>query len=403
MPEFRFSLPAITALYNDQQLAYNPRHSVLVTGGPGSGKTVVTIFRFLRAIGEEQEIMLFTFNRTLIYTIRGMLKASAEELFGELNEDQIDDIVKNRLSTFYQWHKDNVAYFNEDEDSDVMGENFRRYIRKKRSQQKFDELFYDEGQDLPGNVYNNTFDLSEVVTVGADRAQNYREFYPPDEVEDIILDNLRKQFRADQQYLGGNYRNARQIFDLAKNFVPDDLRVQDIDSSELSPGNRPEIRIGLSHGKQMDLIIEIIENNPNSNIGILVHFGNEVETIKNELISNGYRCDEDAPVEKSFSYYYNEMSAADEEVLKRKFRTPFITTYESCKGLEFDIVIMALFELSNKAMITKNRSDRFYATRSHYYVAVTRARNDIFILCNRKPDVLDFYNENAQQDILEGL
>ncbi|NJI72294.1 UvrD-helicase domain-containing protein [Sphingobacterium kitahiroshimense] len=403
MPEFRFLLPAIGSLYNDQQLAYNPRHSVLVTGGPGSGKTVVTIFRFLRAVMEEQDIMLFTFHNTLIYTIRGMLKERAEELFGELDEARINDIVENKLATFFKWHYTNIKFFNDQEETDEMRENFRSYILEKRNERKFDELFYDEGQDLPKNVYSNTFELSDIITVGADRAQNYREYYPTDEVEDIILESLQEQIEIDPFYLGGNHRNTRQIFDLAKKFVTDDLRVQGMDSSILRAGNNPEIQTTFNEQQQLDYIRQIIENNPNSNIGILVHFRRNVNRIKQDLEAHGYSCLMDAPENRSFSYYYNGMNESDEATLRQKLRTPFIATFESCKGLEFDIVIMPFFELSDVATAGVNDRGRAWATSSHYYVAVTRAKNDIFILSSSRPISLAFHNEEDQQNIMDDL
>lgn len=404
MPDFRFSLPAITALYPDQQLAYNPRGSMLVTGGPGSGKTVVTIFRFLRSVREDNDIMLFTYHKTLIYTIKGMLKAKAEELFGELNEDQINDIVEHKLATFFQWHWDNIGFFRQDATNAEVGDNFGGYITgPTRDNQRFDELFFDEGQDLPGIVYNNVGVLTGNVTVGADRAQNYKQYYPVDEVEDIILDGLREQIPTERQYLGGNHRNTRQIFELAKQFVPNDLRVQAMDSSTLRSGNNPEIVIGLNDQAQLDYIRQVIVNNPNSNIGILCHFGNEVEKVKLYLEQNDYSCAVDVPDERAFSCYWYEISRADEAALRIKFRTPFITTFESCKGLEFDIVIMPFFESSNNAMRRMNRDGRPWATRSHYYVAVTRAKSDIYILCRYTPNSMSFYNEENRQNILNEL
>lgn len=403
MPEFRFTLPAIGALYTDQRLAYDPRESVLVAGGPGSGKTVITIFRFLRAVGDEQDMMLFTFHNTLIYTIRGMLKERSEELFGELDEERINDIVENRLATFFKWHYKNIRFFNERETNDVVGANFRRYIQQKRNGRKFDEIFYDEGQDLPPNVYSKAGELSEIVTVGADRAQNYREYYPEDKLEDIILESLQEQIEIDPYYLGGNHRNTREIFDLAKKFVPDDLRIQGVDSSKLRGGNSPQIETNLSIQSQLDYIRTIIENNPASNIGILVHFKDDVELIKRDLEQNGYSCALDAPEEKSFSYYYNKMDSRDEETLKKQLRTPFIATFESCKGLEFDIVVMPFFELSNVAMEKLNGRGRPWATRSHYYVAVTRAKNDIFILAAYKPNSLSFHNPQRDEVVVGDL
>ena len=393
MPEFKFSLPPITGLKRDQLLAYNPRSSMLVTGGPGSGKTVVTIYRFLRPVIEKKDIILFTFNRTLIYSIRGMLKEKSEELFGDLDLEKIDDIIENNLATFYQWHKDHILYFDPYADDATFGINFKNFIKTKRENRKFDELFFDEGQDLPSSVYSNIFLLTNTVSVGADRAQNYRNHYPPDEVEDIINDNLNSQTKSQLQYLGLNFRNTKQVFELARNFVPNDLRVQAMDLTQLRNGNIPEIEIGLSPIQQLEYIKKIIEINPNSNIGILVHFRSQIIQIKEYLESENYSCKQNAPEDKSFSYYYSQMDNNDEVVLMKSLRTPFITTFESCKGLEFDIVIMPFFEKSDWATSNVNDEGRYWATPNHYYVAITRAKNDIFILCNNKPNSLRFFKK----------
>lgn len=404
MPEFRFSLPAINSLYADQQLAYHPRGAMLVTGGPGSGKTVVTIFRFLRSVRDDRDLMLFTYHKTLILTIRGMLRARAEELFGELDEERINEIVENKLSTFFQWHQDNIGLFRPEATSEECARNFRGYIgSRRRNNIKLDELFFDEGQDLPRIVYNNVGELTTNVSVGADRAQNFKGYYPEDQAEDIILSGIRMHIDSRRQYLDGNHRNTRQIFELAKKFVPEDLRVQAMRSEGLREGNEPEIRPGLSEAQQLAEVKRIIENFPTSNIGILCHFGNEVETIKDYLIGEGYSCAENAKDEKAFSYYWHDMDRIDEAVLKKKFRTPFITTFESCKGLEFDIVIMLFFQLSNRALTARNSDGRTWATRGHYYVAVTRARSDIYILYSFKPASMNFYDEAEKTDKFKGL
>ncbi len=391
MPDFKFSLPPITSLYPDQQLAYHPRQSMLVTGGPGSGKTVVTIFRFLRPVRENKDILLFTFNRTLIYSIRGTLRDRAEELFGTLNEEQIEKIVETKLATFYQWHVDNVCYFNPQVTEDVCGTNFQNYISNQRGNIKIAELFFDEGQDLPRSVYANVFKLATSVSVGADKAQDFKNYYPNDDAEAVINEKLNNQKPTTWAFLGGNFRNTKEIFELAKKFVPDDLVVKGKDTSRLRSGNNPEIEIGFNSTKQFEYIKQIIERNPNSNIGILVHFGKKVIDIKNYLESQGYSCGENATSEKSFSYYKSGMNNNDENIMKKRLKTPFVTTFDSCKGLEFNIVIMPFFEQSDWAMNNNNNDGRPYATRNHYYVAVTRAINDIFILCDNKPNVLSFY------------
>jgi superfamily I DNA/RNA helicase len=393
MPEFKFALPPITELIADQRLAYAPCKSLLVSGGPGSGKTVVTIYRFLRPMTEEKDIILFTFNRTLIYSIRGTLKDRSEELFGEFDPEKIEAIIENNLATFYQWHKDSVAYFDPNADEATIEKNFKYFIKHKRGNVKFDEMFFDEGQDIPPSVYANIFALTDQVSIGADRSQNYKGHYPTDEVEDIIEEKLTTQEKTKHQYLGTNFRNTRQIFEFAKKFVPKDTRVQAINSTNLRNGNEPEIYTALNQVQQLEYMKRVIEANLSSNIGILVHFGNEIPTIKQYLERHGYSCKNDAPEAKSFSYYCYDMDRDDELVLKKKLRTPFITTFESCKGLEFDIVIMPFFESSDNAMTKVNSEGRNWATKNHYYVAVTRAKNDLIILCNNKPNSLGFYKK----------
>ncbi len=102
MSDFKFKLPVITKLTSHQSLAYNPTESMLITGGPGCGKNVVTIFRFLRPVRERKEVMLFTFNRTLMASIRGTLKEKAEELFGELDEKTVETVIANNVASFYK-------------------------------------------------------------------------------------------------------------------------------------------------------------------------------------------------------------------------------------------------------------------------------------------------------------
>ncbi|MCX2430658.1 3'-5' exonuclease [Pedobacter sp. GR22-10] len=397
MPHFRFNLPQITLLTKDQKLAYNPKLPMLVTGGPGSGKTVVTIYRFLRAVRNEKKIILFTFNRTLIYSIKGTLRDRAEELFGNLDQKQIDDIVDNQLSTFFIWHKNNVCPFNDTADEDIVAGNFASLAANGNY---FEELFIDEGQDLPPAVYSNIFTLADSVSVGADRAQNYRRYYEDDEVEDIILENLKKQKHTQDQYLGENFRNTMEIFELARKFVPNNRRVQDMDVSEFRRGNKPDIRSGLDQLAQLDIIMQVISQNRNANIGILLHFRNEFPVLRAHLEKNGYSCAQDAPEASSYSYYYNDMNGDDELVVKKKLCSPFITTFESCKGLEFDIVIMPFFENSEPAMRKLNREGRAYATQNHYYVAVTRAKNEIFILCNEPPPSLPNVTEEEEEEEL---
>lgn len=234
--------------------------------------------------------------------------------------------------------------------------------------------------------------------------------FPPDEAVEIILNNLNNQQPTELQQLEANFRNTKEIFEFARGFVPEDDNVQNIDTTELDNGENPEILDNLGKDAQLSKIKEIIEANPTSNIGILVNFRNQVTDIKNYLESQNYSCKSDAPDNLSFSYYFNGMPYQEEAVMFNKMKTPFIVTYDSCKGLEFDIVIMPFFNDAANALNNQRRSKeadgswvyetnidgspKMWATPNHYYVGATRARTQLFVLCSDRPNILDFHDDN---------
>jgi superfamily I DNA/RNA helicase len=412
MPDFIFRLPL--RLTDAQRLAIDDfDESLVVTGGPGSGKTTVTIFRFLTPVKNNEDALLFTYNRTLLASIKGILRNKAEELFGGLNEATINSVIENKVSSFYKWY----GWFETSYDEETIGIKFASKINS-RGGRKYAEIFFDEGQDLTPSVFAKAFLLAEKVTCGADNAQDLQSNFPPDEALSIILEKLNNQKHTDLQPLEQNFRNTKEIFEFARGFVPNDTNVQDLDTSELPNGENPEILDNLSTDSQLSKIKEIIEANPASNIGILVNYGNHVLDIKNHLEKNGYSCKADAPDNRTFSYYYNGMPQNEEQVMFDRMKTPFICTYDSCKGLEFDVVIMPFFNDAENALTKKvpkkvkneegkwvvakdpsgniiyeknaDGTIKMWAIRNHYYVGATRARTLLYVMCYHKPNILNF-------------
>jgi superfamily I DNA/RNA helicase len=413
MPDFIFRLPL--RLTDAQRLAIDDfDESLVVTGGPGSGKTTVTIFRFLTPVKNNQNALLFTYNRTLLASIKGILRNKAEELFGDLDEQTIKSVIENKVSSFYKWYAQGGQWFDSSLDENQIEQRFRRTGRV------YTEIFFDEAQDLTPAVFAKAFMLAEKVTCGADNAQDLQSNFPPDEALSIILEKLRNQKHTDLQPLEQNFRNTKEIFEFARGFVPDDEIVQSIDTSHLSNGENPEILDNLSTDAQLSKIKEIVESNQASNIGILVNYGNQVIAIKNylEQPENGYSCRPNAPNNRTFSYYYNGMPQAEEQIMFDRMKTPFICTYDSCKGLEFDIVIMPFFNDAERALSQPRRKQindgrieqknadgttKMWATRNHYYVGATRARTFLYLLCYQKTqlltELLKFISPNNQNEI----
>ena len=414
MPDFIFRLPL--RLTDAQRLAIDDYdESLVVTGGPGSGKTTVTIFKFVEALNNTRSTLLFTYNRTLLASIRGILRGKGEELFGEGHTEKIETIINQNTASFYKWYAQGGQWFNASLDENQIANRFQRVRRK------YDEIFFDEAQDLTPAVFAKAFMLAEKVTCGADNAQDLQSNFPPDEALSIILEKLRNQKHTDLQPLEQNFRNTKEIFEFARGFVPDDEIVQSIDTSDLPNGENPEILDNLSTEAQLSKIKEIVEANPASNIGILVNYGNQVIDIKNYLENpeNGYSCKPNAPDNRTFSYYYNGMPQAEEQIMFDRMKTPFICTYDSCKGLEFDIVIMPFFTDAANALnrqrrkrnadgsytyeLNFNGSLKMWAIRNHFYVGATRARTLLYLLCYQKPqlltDLLEFISPNNLNQI----
>jgi superfamily I DNA/RNA helicase len=400
MPDFAFRLPPIVELTITQQIALDEPGPLLATGGPGSGKTVVSIFRFLNDISQTRNALFFTYNRTLMSSIRGTLRQRAGVLLPDLTNEEVDEIVKSQIGSIYEWYGDKFYAALTNADEETISRNFSKYIQD-RDGMLFSELIIDEAQDLRPEIINCSYRLAEKVSCGSDRSQDLQGHYtePADDVIYRILNSHRQTLR---QGLTQNFRNTRQIFEFARRFVPSDYNVQNIDIEELPEGNEPDWRFRLSREEQLAIIMEIVRQNPGSNIGIIVHFKSHVDRIRDFLIENGYSTSINAPEAASFSYYYSGMPKNDKIAMEMRLRTPFILTYESCKGLEFDIVIMPFMDAADWALthVKKDESGaeemdsrgnpKYFSTPSHYYVGATRGRSQLYILGSGIPGILSF-------------
>lgn len=402
MPNFKFRLPAIGDLTHTQQIAYYENRSVLVTGGPGSGKTVVSIYRFLKRLTETKEVIFFTYHRTLVASIKGTFIENADLLLPNFSAKEIESYLEDSVGSISEW------YFNEfrsklsQDNNEEINSNISNFLKKKHG--LFEEIFIDEAQDLKPILMESILMLSPRFTFGADRAQDLQKNYlrPADEHLLDLLKNHNINFMS--QGLTRNFRNTREIFSFAREFVKEDIAVQQIDISQLSEGEKPEVFLK-NIDDQLKLILQIIIENPKSNIGIMVHFKDQVYQIKNFLETNNFSCSSDATEDRSFSYYHYTMDKDERDVIEKNLRTPFILTFESCKGLEFDIVILPMFDVADIAMnlykkTGSNQPDldaggnyKYFGTPNHYYVACTRARSLLYIMFEKKPKILEFYNE----------
>lgn len=334
---YHFELPAFTALTRNQRLALEENDAIALTGGPGTGKTVVSLWRHIRnyELNNIQSLLL-TYTKTLEYYLKQTARIQDED-------------ASNNVNRTLRW--------------------------TNNPNKNYEEIIIDEAQDVALNRYEIIKNHADMVSYGADEAQS---LYCPD---CSSIDELRGLFPDNEEYeLAQNFRNSKEILLFTKAVFPD-LYIMEIDSAPLK-GRKPYLQeLGWDDFEEnvINEIIEITEDFADSthNIGILLPSENQVRKYY-DLLSDKIKC----------SRYYSNMP--NFETLERIH----ITTFKSAKGLEFDTVVLPGFDSYNYFIDTyDNFSD------NDYYVALTRAKINLYLLCKNSVNFhnSDTYNTEISE------
>lgn len=352
MAEYYFRLPTLLELTDPQQVAINEPRSIALSGGPGTGKSVVSIYRHLERTKNNKSSLLLTYTTTLkMYLAKCCEKESV-----------------------------------------IAAKNVNTSLRgKPRNNLHFKEVIIDEAQDLPITYYE---DLKEIIKVsyGSDDSQI---LYP----ENCSYQNdLKKLFPENVQcVLDKNYRSTQRIMQFAKiAFIEAYIPPHTISNLASNIGELPvmlisgrnnyienERRFETSNPKQDTSILKIIQdfNSDTHNIAILVPWKRDAiyfeEILKDKI--------------KDYSIYYDDNNRFPEGA--ETIKNIHITTFKSAKGLEFDTVIIPNFDnllnrvpIKIKVQIEKNgekiEEEKIRCSWKDLYVAVTRARSNLYLITN---------------------
>lgn len=327
MPGYYFNLPPITVLTTAQQAAVNETEQIAVSGGPGTGKSVVSMWRHINNHRKGHQSLLLTYTTTLKRYLeaccRGQNVSAAEQV----------------------------------------GTSFRN--KRLTQTRKFCEIIIDEAQDLSPDFFS---EICSPVSYGADDSQI---LYPENattqsELVEIFPDNV-------SCVLDKNFRCTREIMQFVKLSFPRaaiSLRmINNIDKH----GDKPALLIGnwsdwdKTPNDEVNAILQIIKDlrKDTENIAILLPWKSTVLDYVSALRNNV----------DDFSYYFED---------KTKFpngcpplNNVHITTFKSAKGLEFDTVIIPNFNKMNSIIGNYN------VDWQDYYVGCTRARSNLFLLSNQ--------------------
>jgi len=351
-------LPAFKLLSKEQDKVNNLplSGSYLVIGPPGSGKTVVALYRARMIQDQGEHTQLITYSRVLMgYIASG---ADAEKIqaiavtYHRWLERQYRDLYRTQpprasgaTNSFkYDWQR-----------------IIKQVLEKPPPKGAIPYGIIDEGQDMPAQFYTVARWMTKNLTIFADENQRITE-------DQCTFDEIRRaaNIAADETgtfRLTKNYRNTREIALLAQEFCTG----LESDVAELPTRSGPPI-VFKHHQAMAQSILQIKrfhELNPSAEIGVLLPTKYLVKKFYHKLL---YAIGNDDVVHH---YYRNRAKPVGEPV----FDVPGINvlTYASAKGLEFDVVFLP--ELQSMYFSDPTAGD----FRMQFYVLISRARERLFM------------------------
>ncbi len=339
MAGYYFNLPQITDLTISQQAALDDSEQIALSGGPGTGKSVVSLWRHISNYisNPVKRSLLLTYTTTL----KEYLKACCKS--------QNEDAAKMVATSIHSQYK----------------------IRNH----KFAEIIIDEAQDLDEEYYHG---ILSKVSYGADDSQI---LYPDHccyqaQLTSIFPDNV-------EHVLSKNFRSTQRIMKFAKITFPNAVIPREIiDGLASNVGEFPVFMVSngscydRTNDKQNNAILEIINSfkSDTHNIAILVPWKSDVQIF--EGILKGKIDD--------FSLYYENKDRFPDGCANIK--NVHITTFKSAKGLEFDTVIIPNFDILKKLPIIVSDKDtgenKIICDWQDLYVACTRAKSNLYLISN---------------------
>ena len=357
MPDFIFQLIQFEQLSNTQQAAVMDENAIALSGGPGTGKSMVSLWRHILNHRRETPVdsQLLTYTTSLTLYLKRCCRSESPQ-------------AATNVQSSIRWIENEAE------------------LR--------DEIIHDEAQDISIDKNSRLKDFSDKISYGADnqqlitaRARNTDDTYNTDicsQEEDLRILLPTNSLHT----LSVNYRNSKKIINLARQLFTNAAIPREIVESCTIEGEYPRLLITSSDKQINQTVLQLVGSyyNEGVNIGILVPFENsnyhagETATAHYyyTLLRNaGYDC----------SVYTNSMSGCAE------LKNIHITTFKSSKGMEFDVVILPDFHLYNHSFNVVSWHD--------YYVGLTRTKSNLFLLSRKDISYLQAEGDNKIIDRVE--
>lgn len=244
---------------------------------------------------------------------------------------------------------------------------------------KYKYIIIDEFQDTSILRYNLIYEIlkktnSNFLAVGDD----YQSIYRFTGCDLSLFINFKKYFSHSKIYkIQTTYRNSKELIKICGNFIKKNqiqIRKKLISNKSL---NKP-IKIIYYNNQAyiFNKLIEYLYKNNKKNLLLLVRNNNDIK----EILGSKYTLEKDTIKH----YKYNDL------IIK------FLTVHKS-KGLEADtVIILSLIndiwgfpnkikdEKILKYVLPKKEKYKYAEERRLFYVALTRTKNEVYLLVNKK-------------------
>ena len=376
---FYFGDKEIKLSEEQQKIVFEqPDKHMLILAGAGSGKssTLITRIKYLLDNGiPESSIVLTTFTRNAAADMRDKLY----DIMGYKT-----DIVVGTIDSIAKYYVENNRL--DDKNIELKIEEytpeFLQLLKKKPLILKnFKYLFVDEVQDINRDQFNIMMEFYKagvfIIGIGDD-SQNIYEFRGSD-IQYIL--NFKKYFKDSKIYtLVNNFRSTKEIVDFANASIKNNINK--IEKSMIAANqkllgsfNKPIVCEFNTQFDQNNFILKKINelNIVSDSICIMSMTNNPLITMSRLLSSNNID-----------NYYSN--SDDDSKTLKHTGCVSLNTIHKS-KGLQWKYVFLInMNDDQNKNIYYFNKDDyekckkQLEEKRRLFYVAITRAETDLFIL-----------------------
>ncbi|MBQ0044672.1 MAG: AAA family ATPase [Bacteroidales bacterium] len=303
----------------------NISKSMLVTGCAGSGKSVIAMHKAEQIAKTGASVILIAYTRSLSAFMREGIEK---------------ETLPYRFCHHYQWkNKLNMMaadYIIVDEIQDFTEEEIREFMAAARKAFFF---FGDSAQSIYKLYGKNTISIEQISTL--------------------------TELRPLQLY--NNYRLPRNVAKITQDYVGVNVNKYEEKIYQNKSKSLPHIVKIDTYEGQVDAIAKLVDEFytdlfDKRDIGILVPTNDMVMSIQGAMESKGIPCEFKYSDEKGGAFQYVD-------TLDFNTSMPKIMTYHSAKGLQFDVVILPLYE---------GAFDE--ESRKALYVAMTRTMNELYIL-----------------------